>query len=93
MSGYQEKHSREDIVSKLKKIFHVAAGVPEEAIDIDSDLVSDLHVDSLDIVGAIMDIEQEFEIVILDEESDELYIFRSFVDIIENKLRKEGRLL
>jgi len=63
----------------------------EENLDIDTsnldfeDKISDMDIDSIDLVDFIMVIEEEFEIEFTDEELDEIETLSDIVSLIESK--------
>ena len=67
------------------------AKLAEENLDIDtSDLdfetkISDMDIDSIDLVDFIMVIEEEFDIEFSDEELDEIETLSDIVSLIESK--------
>lgn len=63
----------------------------EENLDIDTtdldfeEKISDMDIDSIDLVDFIMIIEEEFEIEFTDEELDEIETLSDIVSLIESK--------
>lgn len=63
----------------------------EENLDIDTtdldfeEKISDMDIDSIDLVDFIMVIEEEFEIEFTDEELDEIETLSDIVSLIESK--------
>lgn len=63
----------------------------EENLDIDTsnldfeDKISDMDIDSIDLVDFIMVIEEEFDIEFADEELDEIETLSDIVSLIESK--------
>ena len=54
-----------------------------ESITLDTNLIDDIGADSLDVVELIMNLEDEFGIVINDEEATQLYTVRRIVEYLE----------
>lgn len=57
-----------------------------EKIDMDTDLVRDLGVDSIDTVELIMAVEETYDITISDKEAQELKTVADVVELIEDHL-------
>lgn len=57
-----------------------------EKIDMDTDLVRDLGVDSIDTVELIMAVEETYDITISDKEAQELKTVTDVVEFIEDHL-------
>lgn len=57
-----------------------------EKIDMDTDLVRDLGVDSIDTVEFIMAVEETYDITISDKEAQELKTVADVVEFIEDHL-------
>ena len=57
-----------------------------EKIDMDTDLVRDLGVDSIDTVELIMAVEETYDITISDKEAQELKTVAAVVEFIEDHL-------
>ena len=62
--------------------------VDESKVKMDSKLVEDLGVDSLDTVELLMSLEDEFGIQIPDEEAMQLTTVESIVNLVDSKLNK-----
>ena len=60
------------IEAKVKNIIAEQLGVGEDEIKPESNFVEDLGADSLDIVGLVMAMEEEFEVEIPDEEAENI---------------------
>ncbi len=59
-----------------------------EKIDMDTDLVRDLGVDSIDTVELIMAVEETYDISISDKEAQELKTVADVVEFIEDHLEE-----
>ena len=59
-----------------------------EKIDMDTDLVRDLGVDSIDTVELIMAVEETYDISISDKEAQELQTVADVVEFIEDHLEE-----
>ncbi len=67
------------IFEKVKEIIVDTMGVPEDEIQMDSDLVDDLGADSIDAVELSISIEEAFD---LDLSDDTITRFRTVADIV-----------
>ncbi len=57
--------------------------IPKEQISLDSQFVADLGFDSLDLIEFVMLVEDEFDIVVPDEESEKINTVRDAVEAIQ----------
>ena len=60
--------------------------IPKEQISLDSQFVADLGFDSLDLVEFVMLVEDEFDIVVPDEESATINTVRDAVHAIQKSI-------
>jgi len=60
--------------------------IPKEQISLDSQFVADLGFDSLDLVEFVMLAEEEFNIVVPDEESEKINTVRDAVQAIQKSI-------
>ena len=58
------------------------------SITMDSNIVTDLHADSLDVVELLMSLEDNFQISVPDEIADKLITVKAIVEYIESQLDK-----
>ena len=72
------------IRERLKELAVENLDIDPDQIDRDSK-ISDLDIDSIDLVDFIMIIEDEFSIEFSDEELDEIESFADIVSLIESK--------
>ena len=85
------KKNKLDIVNKLSELFSTNSS-SNQSIDIDtfssSDLVTDLGYDSLDLINFFFQIEEEFGVIITEEEIEScgLSKIENLAKIIEGKL-------
>jgi acyl carrier protein len=85
------KKNKVDIVNKLSELFSTTSS-SNQSIDIDtfssSDLVTDLGYDSLDLINFFFQIEEEFGVIITEEEIEScgLSKIENLAKIIEVKL-------
>lgn len=84
--------SNPDIDRRLRQTLAVAMRTQQEQLTPSVRFVSDIHVDSLDVVEALMAVEDEFEIVISDEEAEGLETYHQALSFVSRKLaEREGR--
>ncbi|MFA5383389.1 MAG: acyl carrier protein [Eubacteriales bacterium] len=76
--------SSESIAEKVKAIIVEQLGVEEEEVNIDSSFIEDLGADSLDIVELVMAFEEEFDIVIPDENAEKIRTVGQAVKYIQD---------
>jgi len=77
---------REKIFQELKNILKDTVTVEEEEITMESDLVNDLNLDSLDLVDLALSVEQVFGFEFSDEQLQQIKTVKDVVDIIESHL-------
>lgn len=77
---------KEEVESTLKIILVDLFNIEESLIKDDSNFVKDFQADSLDIIEFIMEVEDKFNISINDKEEDLIVTFKSFVNLVENKV-------
>ena len=73
------------IESKLKKILAKQFGILEDKITLETDVVSNLGADSLDLTELVMNIEYAFKIVIEEDEYTGAHTVGSIVELIKAK--------
>lgn len=71
---------------KVRKLLASQLEIDEDQITMDTNIVDDLGADSLDVVELIMSIEDNFGIVITDEEVSGLTTVRQVVEFLEKTL-------
>lgn len=85
-----ETMSNEQIlIANIKDIVAERLGIDASTFDLDTDLAEKLGVDSLDYVEIIMELEDEFEIVIPDQEIESLKTLRQMVEYITRRLKEK----
>lgn len=77
--------SKETTEDRFKEVITDILGTPENEIHPDTNIVTDLGADSLDIVGIVIACEEEFGVSISDEDAKNVKTFQEAVDLI-NKL-------
>lgn len=74
------------ILEKVKKIIVRQLHIDESLIDIDSHLMADLQADSLDAVEIIMAVEEEYGLVIPDDDAEKFRTVRDLVGYVEKQV-------
>ncbi|MBR6522428.1 MAG: acyl carrier protein [Oscillospiraceae bacterium] len=74
------------VLDKIKSILSSQFGIDEDQITENTDVVNDLGADSLDVVEMMMSVEDEFGLMIEDEEIAEMRTVGDVVNYIENHL-------
>ncbi len=72
------------VLEKVKKILSDQFDVDEDSITPETSIETDLGADSLDVVDLLMSIEDEFELEIPDEETDNIKTVGDLVQYIED---------
>jgi len=71
------------IYDKVKGIIAEQLGVDEAEVNMESSFIEDLGADSLDIVELVMALEEEFDIVIPDEDAEKIRTVGEAVNYIK----------
>jgi len=74
-----------DITAKVKELIIEKLGVEESSIQLNARFIEDLGADSLDTVELIMKFEDEFGLVIEDEDAKELRTVQDAINYITSK--------
>lgn len=74
------------IFDKIQAMIAEQMGVAEDDITMDSDIIKDIGADSLDIVEMLMNVENEWGIVIDDSEVADIKTVGDVVSFIESKI-------
>ena len=77
------------IEEKVKNILIESFGISEEKIELESKLINDLGLDSLDSVELIMILEKKYDICIPDNEAEEIKTLDQIINIINKYVSKE----
>ena len=72
-----------EVLDKVKEIIVEQLGIDEEQITPESNFISDLNADSLDMVELMMALEEEFGIEIPDEEAEKIATVGDAVNFIK----------
>ncbi|MFZ5634906.1 MAG: acyl carrier protein [Bacillota bacterium] len=71
------------VFEKVKAIISEQLGIDESDITMESSFIEDLGADSLDIVELVMALEEEFDIVIPDEDAEKIRTVGEAVNYIK----------
>lgn len=71
------------VFEKVKAIIVEQLGVDEEEVTADASFIEDLGADSLDIVELVMALEEEFDLVIPDEDAEKIRTVSQAVKYIQ----------
>lgn len=76
------------IFEKVQKLLAEKLNIDDiDSIKMDSNIVTDLHADSLDVVELLMSIEDNFNITVPDEIANELVTVEAIVKYIESQVK------
>lgn len=76
------------IFEKVQKLLAEQLNIDDvDSIKMDSNIVTDLHADSLDVVELLMSLEDNFNITVPDEIANELVTVEAIVKYIESQIK------
>lgn len=83
--------TRDDLIQQLKPIVSIYAQSPEalENLNEKTDFISDLKVNSANLVDIILDIEESFDIIIDNESMERMLNVEAALDVIQEKLKRK----
>lgn len=90
LPGYTRKQLVDEVIATV--VNNIRCKLDPHALDENSDVVDDMHADSLDLVWMILDLEEKLCVTLTDDEVGEKYKIREIVDVFYNRLRLEGRI-
>lgn len=76
------------IFKRIKEIIVEELGANEEDIKLETNIADDLGADSLDAIELIMSIEEEYDIMISDDDAMTVKTVGELVNLIETELNK-----
>jgi len=76
----------EELIKKVTDVVVEKLGVKAEDVTLDSTFVNDLGADSLDRVELVMALEDEFDLEIMDSDSEKFIKVSDVVSFIESKM-------
>ena len=74
------------IETKVKGVLVESLDIEEEKITMDSNLIDDLDIDSLELVDLTMEFESEFDVEIEDDQVEKIKTVGDIVNLIKEKL-------
>lgn len=79
---------RSEILEKLKEVMkpYISSEIDTNNIDESKDLINDLKVNSAHIVDIVLDIENEFDVMVDDDSIEKMTTVGASIDIIEKLL-------
>ncbi|KAF2516675.1 acyl carrier protein [Flavobacterium foetidum] len=83
--------NREELIDRLREIIKPYAADTEayENLTEDTDFINDLRINSANLVDIVLDIEENFNIVIDNTDMERMLSVKAAVEIIETKLSQE----
>ena len=76
---------KDDIIAKVNTIIIEKLDLAETQITMNASFVKDLGIDSLDLFELILEVENEFQLVIPGEEAEKIVTVGNLVDHIRNQ--------
>ncbi|MBR6311862.1 MAG: acyl carrier protein [Oscillospiraceae bacterium] len=77
------------VYDKLKDLILSQFGIDEDQLTPDTDIVEDLGADSLDVMEMLMALEEEYGILVVDDDVSELRTMREIAEFVENKINSK----
>lgn len=77
------------VYDKLKDLILSQFGIDEDQLTPDTDIVEDLGADSLDVMEMLMALEEEYGILVVDDDVSELRTIREIAEFVENKINSK----
>lgn len=77
------------VYEKLKELILSQFGIDEDQLTPDTDIVDDLGADSLDVMEMLMALEEEYGILVVDDDVSELRTISEIVEFVENKINSK----
>ncbi len=79
----------QEIFERVQKVIVEQLGVDENAVTPEASFIDDFNADSLDLVELVMALEQEFDVSISEEESEQVRTVADAVRLLTEKLQLE----
>ena len=76
-----------EIKNRIVEIIANQLGIEEEDVTAAASVIDDLGADSLDVVGLVMALEEEFDLEIPDEEAEKITNVQNIFDYMANALQ------
>ena len=77
------------VYEKLKELILSQFGIDEDQLTPDTDIVDDLGADSLDVMEMLMALEEEYGILVVDDDVSELRTISEIVEFVESKIESK----
>ena len=85
-NGNVERRNTPMVFEKVQKLLAEQLNIDDaNSITMESNVIADLHADSLDVVEMLMSLEDEFGISVPDEIANELVTVKAIVEFIESQ--------
>lgn len=83
--------TREELILRLKPIVSIYAQNPQalESLNEKTDFISDLKINSANLVDIILDVEESFNIIIDNESMERMLNVEAAIDVIQVKLKEK----
>lgn len=78
--------TNQEILDRMAEILVDQLGIDEDEVTMEANFIEDLNADSLDIVELVMNLEQEFDLMIPDEEAENIRTVGDAVKFIQENL-------
>ncbi|GIV10061.1 MAG: acyl carrier protein [Fimbriimonadales bacterium] len=79
----------QEIFDRVQKVIVEQLGVDENAVTPEASFIDDFNADSLDLVELVMAFEQEFDVSISEEESEQVRTVADAVRLLTEKVQVE----
>ena len=83
--------NREEIEKRVIEMIAQQLGVNRDEIKRETNILTDLNADSLDVVELLMELEEEFQIKIPDAEQEKIQTVGQAIDLIERLLQEKAQ--
>ena len=83
---------KEEIAAKVRQVIIDQCGFPQDQVTAEKDLEKDLTFDTLDLVEFAMNLEEAFDITILEDEANAQHTVGDWTRLIEGKMEILGRI-
>lgn len=83
---------KEEYIAKLKVIVkpYIQDEEAFENLSEETDFVKDLKINSANLVDVILDVEDEFDIIVDDDSMEEMLSVKAAIAVVERKLAEKG---
>ncbi len=80
----------QNITERVMKVVSEQLGIDQDKLTLETSFINDLGSDSLDLVELVMELEEEFQITIPEEATDDVQTIGDVIRHIESELNKEA---